>query len=54
MEINANISDISMDFKKTPFFQNKPLIDFYENESEDLSMLNEIGGVLRTNREKSL
>ena len=34
-----------MDFKKSPSLQNKEMINYYENASEeDLSMLKEIGG----------
>lgn len=38
----ADLSDISMDFKKTPSFQNKLMNNYYENESEDLSMIKDI------------
>lgn len=37
-----DISDISMDFKKNPSFQEKPMTKFYDNASEDLSMLKDI------------
>ena len=40
----VDISDISMDFKRAPSFQNKPVINYYDDCSEDLSMLQEIGG----------
>jgi len=40
--INPDLSEILAEPGKTPDFQNKPVINYYENESEDLSMLKEI------------
>ncbi|CDW84416.1 UNKNOWN [Stylonychia lemnae] len=40
--INPDLSDILNNPSKTPEFQNKPVVNYYENESEDLSMLKEI------------
>ena len=40
--INPDLSEILAEPGKTPDFQNKPMINYYENESEDLSMLKEI------------
>jgi hypothetical protein len=43
--ILADLSDIMappVDMKKTPCFQNKGMINFYENTSEDMSMLKDM------------
>lgn len=39
---NGDISMISMNFKNTPSFSRNPMINFYENTSEDLSMLKDM------------